>query len=370
MKRHLSAVRKYPLTNPKAWKFKNSALKLDWNESDENLPEAVLQEAFDRLKQHNLNWYPPIFNEPLTLAISDYVNLPTDYIRYAPGSDAINECLLTAMLNYGDVVCIVSPNYDHFRNIAEVHGADVRYFSAGAEINYSELDIFIGSTNPIAVYISSPNNPTGVCFDNQELIYLIGKYRSTYFIVDEAYYEFCEKTSAGFVLEYENLAVTRSLSKAFGAASIRFGYLLASREIINLYDLVANVKATPLFTQIMAEVILRNGDYVVDRVNRVRTNREKVFELLRKFEIAFINSEANFVLIMLDCPSKKSKLIQELEESCVFIRDYSHLKQTENAVRITIGSSEKFRNFLIEFEKILGKIYAKEVEASLVDSQS
>lgn len=356
MKRHLTTIRKYPLTNPKAWKFKDLALKLDWNESDENLPEELVNEACERLKRNNLNWYPQIINEALLAAISNYVSLPIKHIRYAPGSDAVNEYLLTALLNYGDNVCIVSPNYDHFRNIAEVHGAVVKHFSSIGEINYKKLGEFIENSDPIAVYISSPNNPTGVCLDNFQLIQLLEKYRSTYFVIDEAYYEYCGRTASGCVLTFDNLAVTRSLSKAFGAASIRFGYLLASQKIIDLYDLVANVKATPLFTQIMAEVLLNNRSYVSTRVARTIENRKKIFDLLDQFGIEYIKSEGNFVLVKLDSFARKKNLIERLEKSFVFIRDYSHLKETENCVRVTIGSSEKFGQFISDLKGFLENI--------------
>jgi len=356
MKRQLKKIKKYPLTNPKAWTFKDSALKLDWNESDENLPAPLVEEAIERLKSYNLNWYPPIVNKPLLEAISDYVQLPLKNIRYAPGSDAVNECLITALLNYGDVVCIVSPNYDHFRNLAEVHGGTINHFRFNGEINYEKLDEFLEKSNPIAVYISSPNNPTGVCFDGANLVRFLKKYKSTYFVVDEAYFEFSSKTVSGLVVDYQNLAVTRSLSKAFGAASIRFGYLLASETIIQIYDLVANVKATPLFTQILAEVLITNRDYVYERVARTTEYRKKLLHILDRFNISYHDSEANFVLINFDCQKQKERLIRRLEQSLVYIRDYSHLKETENSVRITIGSSDRFHDFICNFESILENV--------------
>jgi imidazoleglycerol phosphate dehydratase HisB len=82
----------------------------------------------------------------------------------------------------------------------------------------------------------NPNNPTGTLVPPEELAAFARARPETVVVVDEAYYEYCGQTAAPWVSELENLVVIRTLSKAFGFATLRIGYALAHPETAALLE--------------------------------------------------------------------------------------------------------------------------------------
>ncbi|WP_054858046.1 aminotransferase class I/II-fold pyridoxal phosphate-dependent enzyme [Vulcanisaeta sp. JCM 16159] len=82
------------------------------------------------------------------------------------------------------------------------------------------------------IYLCSPNNPTGNLFSKESIEYLLSRVRSLV-IIDEAYAEFARYSLIGLVRDYDNLAIVRTFSKAWGLASLRVGYVVASDTVIN-----------------------------------------------------------------------------------------------------------------------------------------
>jgi histidinol-phosphate aminotransferase len=186
------------------------------------------------------------------------------------------------------------------------------------------------------------------------LMGLIDQFPNCIFIVDEAYFEYSNSTIPhSFVESRKNIAITRSFSKAFSAASIRFGYLLASHEIIFAYDKVANPKAISLYAQVSAKHILDSIEYMHNHVSKVRENKKRFYLLLDKLDLKYNLSYGNFVLIEIPNEMKKNKLIDLLMKKNIHIRNFHHLIETKNHIRITIGSSSKFEWFM----NIFGEIY-------------
>ncbi len=349
----LKNFKSYPLTKLKAWDDIQNSIKLDWNESDETIPDFILKKSIEELSNYNLNWYPPIINEELEKAISQYVKLDTKYIRYAASSDVIHEYLCLALLNPGDTVLILNPTYDNFRKTAELNRARISYFDLDDNFNLDQ-NLFLSEIkrqNPQVVYLVNPNNPTGAVISNNFINELLIQFPEVYFILDEAYFEFYGVTSAELVIKYQNIIITRSLSKAFGAASIRFGYLISSEKITLNIDKVINPKNVPLFTQILAKNILENSEYIHYRISLINENKSRLMKIFDLKNIKYLNSQANFLFIKCDSEEQKLNIISQLEAQKIYVRNYSHLSSTSLYFRITIGSSEKFKNVLSHFEK-------------------
>lgn len=348
----LKNFKNYPLSKLKAWDDIKNSIKLDWNESDESIPDFIVKKSIEELATYNLNWYPPIFNEELQKAISKYIKLESKYIRYASSSDVIHEYLCLALLNPGDTVLILNPTYDNFRKTAELNRAKISYFDLDVDFNLNQKQFIseIRKCNAKIVYLVNPNNPTGAVISNNYINELLIEFPEVYFIIDEAYFEFYGVTSAQLVISNQNIIITRSLSKAFGAASIRFGYLICSEKIIEIMDKVINPKNVPLFTQILAKNILENCDYIYSRISLINENKSKLMKIFDLKNINYLYSSANFLFIKCDSEEQKLGIINQLEAKKIYVRNYSHLTSTSLYFRITIGSSDKFKNVLSHFE--------------------
>lgn len=348
----LNNFKNYPLSKLKAWADFENSIKLDWNESDESIPQEIIDKSITELRTYNLNWYPPILNLELEQALSSYVKLESKYIRYGCSSDVIHEYLCLALINPNDKVLILNPTYDNFRKTAELNRAQICYFDLDKnfELNEDKFIHKISSMCPSIVYIVNPNNPTGSTVDSNFIERIVQIFPNTYFIIDEAYFEFYGFSSFKLVTQFDNIIITRSLSKAFGAASIRFGYTIASEKIISNLDKVINPKNIPLFTQIMAKNIFLNYKYIQQRIIKMNENKQKLIQIFDKKSIQYLNSSANFLFVKCNSEDHKLQIINALENEKIYVRNYSHLESTLLYFRITIGSSEKFIKVLNFFE--------------------
>ena len=127
------------------------------------------------------------------------------------------------------------------------------------------------------VYICNPNNPTGNVHSKEYIEYLLEEYPDTLFLVDEAYYEFSGITVKDLVLRYDNLLISRTMSKAFALANFRLGYLIASKDNIQFINKIRNPKNLSTLAQEAACAALSDVDYMWRYVEEVK--RGKAFSL-------------------------------------------------------------------------------------------
>ena len=157
--------------------------------------------------------------------------------------------LCTFLLKEGDVCIGIAPQFSRFVSEVELQKAIYKPFYLNKKKNYKfEVDEFLSflkenSTNNIKViYIDNPNNPTGQILDIKDIekILLIAKQNNIYVLIDEAYGDYMDLSnySVNLINEYDNLIVFKSASKLYGLPSDRVGYVIGSKELIEIYDKV------------------------------------------------------------------------------------------------------------------------------------
>jgi len=346
----------YKISSHKAWEKKNAKdiLKLDWNESTDQLPDIIKKKLILAIDSSRLNWYPNIRNRNLIAAISRYNEIPIDNIQYFASSDSLHEYIVRAFTNKDDKVLIVGPTYDNFRVVCESFGVKIEFFSLiiNAKDPDGALDIMIAKEEPSLIYICNPNNPTGFGWDIDYIEKLINKYKNTLFIVDEAYFEFYGKSSKMLVLNHANIIITRTFSKAFGLASFRIGYAIANSTLINALNKIRNPKNISTLSQVAAETELNNIKYMHDYVEEITCSKSEFVQFLTSRRFTYYNENGNFILINLNNVSS-TDFTQYLESYNIFIRDYSHVNGLENHVRITIGRIGEMRRVMQSIDEYL-----------------
>ena len=326
----LDFVAPYTLSQRDALDDKVS-LYLDWNEATQDL----FAERIQRLTL-KLNYYPNLYNIKLLKSLSEYTQIPMENILYYNGSDHALEQIASAFISPGDEIVSIVPNYDHFRVYCQVNGGtylELLYddLHSGGVSNLNKLAI-----PPKIVYLSNPNNPTGQYTEIDTLLPFITEWHDTIFIIDEAYYEFCEKSFATLVLEHENVVVTRSFSKAFGLAGLRFGYILAGKILTDQLLKIHNPKAVPTFTQLVAEAVLDDVGPMLNYVNVVNQQKEIITKFLKSTGSSFIIGCANYFLLKCDPVEQLNKF----NKKNIMVRDRSKLPLLHGYIRITIGDAE------------------------------
>ncbi len=251
-----------------------------------------------------------------------------------PGQDAIVEC---------------TPCFGMYRIAATIQGARVidvpRLAGQGFQIDFSQLEKVIDEQPGVRlVFLTTPNNPTGDLVERAQLERVLKACEDKALVVlDEAYIEFCTAESASeLVREWPQLVVLRTLSKAWAAAGVRCGTVIADPAVISLLQRV--IAPYPLAaTAIDAALQATSGDAVTRQrkfIDLVRQGRTDLQEFLMKCDWvdAFWESEANFILLRVP---DAVELVEWCSERGIRIRDFSSQPSLEGCVRLTIGSGDE-----------------------------
>src|SRR5262245_50047843 len=207
-------------------------LKLDANETTIPPSPLVAERLHACIETGAAAFYPDPEAAEVRQRLADYASRPISQVLAFNGSDATLDCAVRALASPGDRVAICSPCYDRFRLFASVYGAvpDLIYSADPFTADMTSLLDAVDNRTRL-VYVSNPNNPTGRMYSSDDLEQLLQRLSSGVLLVDEAYYEFSGRTIAPLLDRYDNLLITRSLSKAFGLAGLRCGYTLSSDAI-------------------------------------------------------------------------------------------------------------------------------------------
>lgn len=323
---------------------------LDANEMPFDLSESLKQEVLKELGLVRWNRYPDIYCDKLRTALGDYVQKDYEMIAVGNGSDELISLILRALIGYGDRIMTVEPTFSMYTFYAKINGIKVLNFNL--EDNF-ELDIVrlkktLKTEKPKMLILCNPNNPTGSCIDIEDIKEIASDYDG-YLMLDEAYYEFYGVSGIGLLENYKNVIVLRTLSKAFGLAGIRVGYVVAAKKIIESIFAVKSPYNVNSLTQTVALKVLEHIEEVKERVELIKNERERMYNQLNLVKnIMVYPSKANFLLIK---SSDSGQISVKLKKKNIKIR-YFENHGLKNFIRVSIGSREENDKFL----EVLGGI--------------
>ncbi len=366
--KYLQNITPYKVVPHKIWDIdsqnRNNVLKLDWNEATIQ-PSPLVQKRLTELieQDHFFNLYPRTSNEKLLNKLSEYVQLPEENIQYFASSDSIHEYIAKMYIAENDRVLIQAPSYDNFRLTVQANGGQVffSYTDENFQFNKDSFEKDLKSIKPSFVYLCSPCNPCGFQHSKQYIENLLKKYPEIMFLIDEAYSEFSQNSVKDLVLNYENILITRTMSKAFALANFRFGYLLASKFNIDSINSIRNPKNISTFSQEAVMAALCDIDYMKNYVTQVTQARDFFFNFLQKYNnyLTVYPSCANFVLIKCSSFAIKANLFKYLQQNNIFVRNLTQCPQLYPCIRITIGTTEQMQkaaqvidNFFSEYNTV------------------
>jgi histidinol-phosphate aminotransferase len=204
------------------------------------------------------------------------------------------------------------------------------------------------------IFLCSPNNPTGN-ITPIEWIEKICRESDVAVVVDEAYYEFAGKTAASLVEKYGNLMIVRTLSKAFGLAGARIGYIIASSETVKLLNKARPPNSLGVINIELGVLALKRRKYMHELVKLINSERQRLFEKLSKLDgIRVYPSEANFLLIkFIDSPA--DKVYEHLLKEGIVVRNLVASPHTTGCLRVTIGTRRQNQRFLNALLGIIGE---------------
>ena len=311
-----------------------------------------------QLTRQTLNRYPECQPKTVIENYAQYAGVKPEQVLVSRGADEGIELLIRAFCEPGkDAILFCPPTYGMYSVSAETIGVECRTVPTLADWQLDMQGISDNLDGVKVVYVCSPNNPTGQLINPQDLRTLLELTRGKAIVVaDEAYIEFCpQATLAGWLSEYPNLVVLRTLSKAFALAGLRCGFTLANEEVINL--LLKVIAPYPLSTpvaDIAAQALSPQGiNAMRERVAQILLERQYLVNALK--EIACVeqvfDSETNYVLARF---TASSSVFKSLWDQGIILRDQNKQPSLSGCLRITVGTRE-------ESQRVIDALRAEQV---------
>lgn len=315
---------------------KTQGTTLNKNEIPWSLSDKVEKALIKRIKTMNFNRYPDSDCADLKTAISRYTGIDAESISAGNGSDELIHMVLQVFIDPGDTVAVHNPTFSMYKIYGTICGARIWEYNLDSnfEIKLDEYLDCLQKEKPKVVILCNPNNPTGRRLELSEIEQVL-RMVDGIVLVDEAYFEFSGLTAAGLLSEYDNLIILRTFSKALGLAGLRVGYMLACPAIISYIDRVRSPFNVNTFAQAAAVEVLENFDTVKERIEAIKSERERLAALLTSFEnLQCFESWSNFILVR---SPYASEIYKRLQTAGIYIRGFTS-SVLKDCLRITIGS--------------------------------
>jgi histidinol-phosphate aminotransferase len=337
-------------------------LALNTNENSYPLPAGLVEDIVDATRRvaGGLNRYPDREARALRADLAGYLGhgLSANEVWPANGSNEILQQLLQAFAGPGATVLGFTPSYSMHELITRgvgarfVDGRRAADFSLGAEHAVAEVE----RRRPDVVLLCSPNNPTGTALD-LEVISAVVSTATGMVVVDEAYAEFArEGTASALTLlpTSPRLVVTRTMSKAFGMAGLRLGYLAAAAAVVDAVHLVRLPYHLSALSQAAARAALAHVTELLRTVDEIKAQRDRLVTELTTLGLTVAPSDANFVLFggLSDSGQVWSKLL----ERGVLVRDVG----LPGWLRVTAGTPAETTAFLVALRDVLAEASVRE----------
>ena len=311
-------------------------IKLNTNENPFACSPKV-KAAIGRVVQQGLQKYPDPLATAFRIAAGDLYGFDPDWILCGNGSDELLTMITRAFVDSGDVVRFANPGYILYRTLAEIQDAttDIVNFNA----DWSLSDAFAKPVDRLKLaFLANPNSPSGTLVPPQQVAKLADALPCP-LVVDEAYVDFADTNCLALVRENEKILVTRSLSKSYALAGLRFGFVVAQPQMITQLRKVKDSYNCDALAIAGATAAIDDQAWLGETRTRILATRERMTGALRELGFASVPSQANFVWN--PHPSVPVEpLYQKLKAAGVLVR-YMNFALWGDGLRISVGTDEQ-----------------------------
>ena len=288
------------------------------------------------------NRYPDPYQKKVKEKLAFIKQIKSEQIFLGNGSDECIDNLFRTFCEPGkDNIIICPPTYPMYEVGANINNIEIKNapLLPNFQLNVAHIEQLVNEQTKI-IWICSPNNPTGNSLDRIDIETILNHFNGLV-IVDEAYINFSkQKSFAQSLMDYPNLVVLQTLSKAWGLAGLRLGMAFASAEIIGYMNKVKAPYNINMVTQEMALTALEEVGQVNDMIAHLVDMRIALAAVIQSmpFVEKVYPSDTNFLLIKIP---KASDLYHYLLTNGIVVRDRSSLENCSDSLRITIGTEQE-----------------------------
>lgn len=288
------------------------------------------------------NRYPDPYQQKLKEKLAFVKQIAANQIFIGNGSDECIDILFRTFCEPGkDNIIICPPTYPMYEVSANINDVSIQKapLLSDYQLNVAHIEQLVNPNTKI-IWICSPNNPTGNSLDRIDIETILNHFEGIV-VVDEAYINFSkQKSFVQSLIDYPNLVVLQTLSKAWGLAGLRLGMCFASPQIIGFMNKVKAPYNINIVTQELALQALEEVGQVNDMIKLLVDMRIALAQVIASMPhvIQVFPSDTNFILVKIP---KARQLYEYLLSQGIIVRDRSALELCEDSLRITVGTEQE-----------------------------
>lgn len=303
--------------------------------------------------------YPDGNGFNLKQQISQQFGVDTNQITLGNGSNDILELVARTFVATNDEVIYSKHAFAVYALATQAVGAvgvEVPAINYGHDLTAMAQAV---TDKTRVIFIANPNNPTGTWFEESAFASFMQQVPARVLVVlDEAYVEYFPENfnSLKFLAQYPNLLISRTMSKAFGLASLRVGFALASSEITNLLNRVRQPFNVSSFALAAAVAALQDTQFIEHTRNLNKQGMAQLEQGFEKLGLTWIPSRANFLAV--DVQRNGGVVFNALLKKGVIVRPVGGPYAMPNHIRVSIGLATENARFLEALAEVLHEVPA------------
>ena len=333
-------------------------VKLNTNENPYPPSPRVFDAIRAALTSNSLRKYPQPLGDTFRRAAGRVLGVDPDSILIGNGSDDILTILTRAFVPEGGLIASPTPSYILYKSLAEIQGArfEAVPFRSGWEAPRLQWP-----EGTHLNFFANPNSPTGTMLGEYELELLATDLAPSPLVIDEAYADFAEWNWLQPKYEHEeqpNIIVTRTLSKSYALAGIRFGFAIARPELVRELVKVKDSYNCDVLSLAAATAAIEDQDYFREVRAKIIATRERMTAELAALGFEVTPSSANFVWCRSDRDVKP--IYEELKRRKILVRYMSYAvgpvgspDGPYDGLRVSVGTDAEVDKLLSELKAIL-----------------
>lgn len=329
-------------------------VKLNQNESPFDVPEGLKKALLDLFFEVDFNRYPDEQPGRLVAALEKEEGLPAGSVIVGNGSNELTYTLGMCFVHPGKPVVVARPMFSLYESMIHLHGGKAIGVAPLPDFHFDVEGILsaIEVHQPGLVIVTTPNNPTGLAMKPTDIERIV-KSAPGFVVVDEAYHEFNPGSSAvGLLRQYPNLIVLRTLSKAFGLAGLRLGYLMARPAVCTEIMKSRLPFMIDRLSENVALALLKNRGMITEQIETILANTADLTrKLLARKDLEVVVTQTNFVLFKAD--RDPVQLLSDLADNGVLVRNMGGYPELKGYLRVTSGTEAENKAFLDALDTVL-----------------
>ena len=338
--------------------YHEGVMQLNQNESARG-PGTKTMEAIHNhtTKRVGMGYSPDHVNE-LRDCIADYYGVGTENVLLATGSTPILRGTVRAFCNASQAFVTPMPTYSTSLQEANRLNLPAVELSLDKGLGVDLESLARNAEGAGLLYVCNPNNPSGTVHGPDAIEKFVRRVMrenpEVRVHIDEAYINYTRpgamETALPLAMEFENVFITRSFSKAHGLAGMRIGYALGQEQTLNKIDQAWGMGDVNMLAAVAALTALEDKEHIAWEAQENAEIRDEVIGFFRKRGYEVPDSNTNHIFVNLGMPASKFRSAC-LEHNILVGRDFPPLEQTH--CRISLGSREQMKEAIEVFKKAL-----------------